>query len=197
MLRIRLMTGVVVLVLLGALWAIGGYTADLEQLAKETNTFTIQGRVTVDAYHYDEATGTYIHFYHDESSNLVVDIGLEWIEDQLGDSASATTDTARYISLSEDTGTPAVGWTQIPAEITTNGLDRQTGTFDGTIGVGQWEIENTFTAGASFTAVQLTGLQWSDTDASDNNLMAANTFISPVSLSSGDTLKVTWTLTLS
>ncbi len=232
MLRNRLITGVAVLVLLGAIAGCGGdleqppeaastlertveeaivvseqpaeeADVDLEQPDGETDGFTITGRVTVDAYHYDEATGTYIHFYHDESSNLVVDIGLEWIEDQLGDSASATTDTARYISLSlevEATGTPAAGWLVIPNELNGvpgTGLDRALGAYLTTGTTGEWTISHTFDADATYTDVGLTGLQWDATKGSSNNLLAANRFTTAVTLNNGDSLAVTWTLTLS
>ncbi len=233
MLRNRLMTWVVVLVLLGAITGCGGgigqspeeANVDLERIVEETiavleqpaeevdvdmeqptgeaATFTIKGWVTVDAYHYDEATGTYVHFYHDESSNLVVDIGLEWIEDQLGDSASATTDTAQYISLSlevEATGTPAAGWLAIPNELNGvpgTGLDRALGAYATTGGTGEWTITKTFNAGTTYTDVGLTGLQWDATKGSSNNLLAANRFTTAVTLNNGDSLTVTWTLTLS
>lgn len=219
MLRNRLLTGVAVLVLLGA---IAGCGADLEPPpeaantlertveetivvleqpaeeantleppAEETNTFSIRGWVTVDAYHYDEATGTYVHFYHDEGSNDLVNIGLDWIEDQLGDSPSDN--ASKWISLSLDPGSPAAGWTVIPAEITTGGLERAVGNYAST-GTGNWTITKTFTAGAIHDNVRLTGLQWALTPLT-NNLLAANTF-TPVSLGDGDSLTITWALTV-
>ena len=189
MLRNRFIIGVVLLVLLGA---IAGCGADSEQSPEMANTFTIQGRVVVDAYHYDEATGEYVHFYHHESENLLVTIGKDWIEDQLGDSPG--TDPAKWISLSTDTTSPVVGWTQIISEIASGGLTRAAGTYSST-DFGAWEIEATFNATATHTAVQLTGLQWSVTASSDNNLMAANTFAA-VTLNDGDALTVTWQLSV-
>ena len=220
MLRNRLMTGVVVLVSLVAITGCGGNIeqppeaadtldrtveeimvvseqpageadVDLEQPAEEANTLALRGWVTVDAYHYDAATGTYIHFYHDESSNLVVNIGLDWIEDQLGDSPA--TDPAKWISLSLDTGTPAAGWTQIPTEIAAGGLTRAEGTYADT-GTGNWTITKMFTATATHTDVQLTGLQWAS--SGDSNLLAANTFAA-VTLADQDSLTITWALSLS
>ena len=133
------------LALLVLLATIAGCGGDIGQLPEAANTFTIEGWVTVDAYHYDEATGTYIHFYHDESSNLVVDIGKDWVEDQLGDSPG--TDPAKWISLSTDASALSAAWTQIPTEITTGGLARAAGTYAST-GTGVWTISNTFTATA-------------------------------------------------
>lgn len=219
MLRNRLIIGVAVLVLLGV---IVGYAVNLEppaeevntlertaeetiavseqpaeepnvgliRPAEEANTFTIKGYVTVDAYHYDAATGTYVLFYHDESSNLITNIGFDWIEDQLGDTPA--TDPAKWISVSLDATSPGVGWTQIITEIAAGGLARAVGTYTST-GTGVWTIAVTFTASATHTNVQLTGLQWAS--SGDGNLMAANTFTA-VTLNNGDTLTITWTLTL-
>ena len=214
MLRNRLIIGVAVLVLLGAIAGCGGdlertveetiavseqpaeeANVDLEQPAEETNTLTLKGYVIVDAYRYDAATGTYIHFYHDESSNLVVDIGKEQIEAQLGIGGAANDDPSNWISLSSDTGTPAAGWLVIPAEINTaGGLDRAQGTY-GSTGTGAWEITKQFTADTTYTDVQLTGLHWGDIGT--NNLLAANEFTTPVTLNNGDTLTVTWQLSVS
>jgi len=215
MLRRRLIIGIALLALLGAT---AGCAADLERAVEETNAvteqpteeanileqppaeagaLTIQGYVTVDAYHYDEATGTYVQFYHDESSNLATNIGLDWIEDQLGDSPAG--DPAKWVSLSTDDSTPAAGWSQlelaeVSTEINSGGLSRAAGTYTN-IDVGSWEIEAVFNSTATHTDVQLTGLQWVVTPASDNNLMAANTF-TPVTLGNGDTLTVTWELSV-
>jgi len=172
----------------------------LEQPPAEAGAFTIEGWVTVDAYHYDEATGTYVQFYHDESSNIVTTLGLNWIEDQLGDSPSG--DPAKWISLSsDDTTAPAVGWSQletaaeVSTEINADGLSRAAGTYTD-IATGSWEIEAIFNVtGGPHADVQLTGLQWVVTPASDGNLMAANTF-DPVTLDAGDTLTVTWLLSV-
>lgn len=220
-LRNRLMTGVVVLVSLVAITGCGGNIeqppeaadtldrtveeimvvseqpageadVDLEQPAEEVHTLALRGWVTVDAYHYDEATGTYIHFYHDESSNDVVSIGLDWIEGELGgDSPTAT--SAQYISLSLDATSPAAGWTQIPTEIAAGGLTRALGAYADT-GTGNWTITKMFTATTGHSNVQLTGLNWAS--SGDSNLLAANTF-TPVTLADQDSLTITWALSLS
>ncbi len=187
----RLIVGVALIVLLGLVGAITANMVDSEQTPEPLTTLSIRGNVVVEAYHYDEATGTYVLFYRDESSNLVVNIGLDWVEDQLGDSPA--TDPAKWISLSLDATAPAAGWTQIISEIAAGGLSRAVGAYTDT-GTGVWEIEATFTASATHTDVQLTGLQWAS--SGDNNLMAANTF-TPVTLTSGDALTITWEITLS
>ena len=189
MLRNRLMAGLAVLALLGTIVGCGGDTGESSGAA---NTFTLDGYVTVDAYHYDEATETYVLFYHDEGSNVITNIGKDWIEDQLGDSPA--TDPAKWISLSND-GSSLATWTQLPTELNNdNGMGRWVGAYAST-GVGVWTITYQFTATGAVT-VQTTGLQWSVTLQNDNDLMAAKDF-TQVTLANGDKLTVTWTLTLS
>lgn len=135
--------------------------------------------------------GSTVWQFWDHHAGVLTTIGKNFIKGKLGDSAyGANGEFADDISLSTDTGSPAVGWTQIPTEITTGGLDRNTGTYAST-GDGTWTITYTFTATAGHTDVQLTGLQWLVTDGSDNNLLAADTF-TPVSLVSDDQLTVEW-----
>ncbi len=221
MTRNRLMIGVAVLVLLGAIAVFafglppettgvdqertveetiavsdqpaGEPNVGLAQPAEEATTFTLKGYVTVDAYHYDAATGTYVLFYHDESSNVITTIGLNFIEEHLGIGGATYDDPAKWISLSNDGGSSA-GWTELPIEINASGMTRAVGTYTST-GDGVWTIVATFTATGAVT-VQTTGLQWLVTPVSDGNLMAANDFTSVV-LAEFDTLTITWTLTLS
>ena len=199
MLRNKLMAGLAVLALLGTIAGCGGDTGESPGAA---NTITLQGYVTVDAYHYDEATGTYVHFYHDESSNIITTIGKDWIAQQLSGVPSAT-QIAKWISLSVDTTDPPNTWGQLAntaddasTEITTGGLARAVGTYAHTPGETTYTVVAIFNATALHTAVQLSGLQWVVTPGSDNNLMAANIF-TPVTLNDGDQLTVTWTITLS
>jgi len=189
----RLIAGVALIVLLGLVGAIAAFVVDQEQPPETVTSLSLRGKVVVEAYHYDEATGTYDRFYYYESSNDMVNIGFEWIELQLG-SDSPTAVAAQWISLSLDATAPAAGWTQIPAEIVADGLERADGTY-GSTGIGAWEIVHEFTASATLTDVRLTGLQWALAPL-DGNLMAANTF-APVTLNNGDKLTITWTITLS
>ena len=187
----RLIAGVALIVLLGLVGAIAAFVVDQEQPPETVTSLSIRGKVVVEAYHNYEATGTDDRFYYYESSNLMVIIGFDWVEDQLGDSPDTT--PAKWISLSLSTSSPAAGWTQIPAEIVADGLSRAAGTYSDE-GTGAWNIVATFTASATHTDVQLTGLQWAS--SGDSNLMAANTF-NPVTLNNGDALTITWILTLS
>jgi hypothetical protein len=124
-------------------------------------------------------------------AGVLTTIGANWIEDQLGDSPS--TSPADYISLSTSSSSPAAGWTQIVSEIASGGLSRAQGSYTST-GDGQWTIDYQWTASATHTDVQLTGLQYGA--SGDGNLLAADTF-TPVTLNNGDKLTVTWTITVS
>jgi hypothetical protein len=137
--------------------------------------------------------GTY-NILWSRHAGVLTTIGKNWIEDQISDSPSTT--PAAYISLSRNVTAPAAAWTIIPAEIDTGGgLDRTGGTYTST-GDGVWTVAHQFTADAGYTAVQLTGLQWSDTDSADNTLLCADTFAS-TTLANGDKITVTWTITVS
>ena len=130
--------------------------------------------------------------------NLLVDQGKDYILELMSgiDQTGATpgTDYAKYISLSTNSTAPDASWTVIPDEITSGGLERATGTCTRNA-VGNWTCEHTFTASASFTGVQLTGLNWNGT-AGAHSLVAAAQF-SAVNLEANDQLQIKWTITVS
>ena len=194
----RLIAGVALIVLLGLVGAIAAFVVDSEQSPEAVTSLSIRGKVVVEAYHYNEATGTYDRFYYYESSNTITIIGRDYIAQQLGGTPS---DEAKWISLSLNTADPPPNtWEELGGgaddEIISGGLERAVGTYDHTAGTNTWTIEAEFTASATHDDVQQTGLQWVVTVGSNGNLMAANHF-TPVTLTSGDALTITWTLTLS
>jgi len=124
-------------------------------------------------------------------AGVLTTIGLNYIEDQLGDSAGAEAD---YISLTTSASAPTNAWTIIPSEIVSGtGLDRAQGTYAST-GNGVWTITKQFTASGTHTAVQCAGFNWAS--SGDNNLLCADTFTS-TTLISGDKLTVIGTFTVS
>ena len=130
-----------------------------------------------------------------DNAGQITNIGKDFIEGKISDSAYGNnTKFADDISLSADAGAPAIGWTEIPAEIAADGLDRSHATYAST-GLGVWTVSHQFTASAQIVDVQLTGLQWDPTDESNNDLLAADTFTA-VTLENGDKLTVTWTVTV-
>lgn len=151
----------------------------------QTGYYRREAELSIDVGTYSLHVTVYVNGeYWDHHAGVLTTIGKNWIEDQLGDSPA--TDPAKWISLSTSSDSPAAGWTQIPTEITGNGLHRQAGTYAST-GDGVWTIEKQFTANATNTNVQLTGLQWAS--SGDNNLLGADTF-TPVTLNDGDKITV-------
>jgi len=134
--------------------------------------------------------------YLGKVANVFTNIGKNWTRNELGDTATASTNVARHISLSESSSTPVATWTILPTEITTGGCDRQSGAFTALTGNGSWKIEYTFSVTATFT-IRCTGLHWIATDNSDNNMIAAAQFGTAATVNSGDSLKVTWTNSVS
>jgi hypothetical protein len=128
--------------------------------------------------------------------NLVVNAGLNWLADIMSNTTTPTVNTqCNYIGLSNGAGTPAAGdttlATTVGAEITTNGLGRAQGTYTHSANATTYTIAHTFTAtgtqsaqaGAVFTAVSSGTMCFEDT-------------FSSASLLNGDTLSVTWTITI-
>lgn len=170
-----------------------GYGASLERraaLSIDVGTYSLHVTVYIQRAGEEEPT------YWDHHAGTLTTIGKNYIEGKLGDSSYANnTKFADDISVSTSTDSPAEAWTQIPTEITTGGLERASGTYAST-GDGVWTVSHQFTASATHTNVQLTGLQWDATAGSNNDLLGADTF-TPVTLNSGDKLTVTWTITAS
>ncbi len=148
------------------------------------------GHVKVEKYDAELGTWTTLTDKH----NLLVNNGKEYIKKQIGDGTSVATNSTKYISLSNDTTAPDAAWTVIPAEITTNGLDRASATYAAN-GTGAWNYTYTWTATGS-QAVQLTGLNYAETDGSDGNLFAALQFAA-TSLAVNDQLRVIWSISVS
>jgi len=103
---------------------------------------------------------------------------------------------ARYIGLTTDTGTPAVGDTTLASEITTNGLQRALATFAHTGGTTTFTLAKTFTASGTFTNVHKGGLFTAGTNAAGGVLVADTNLNADATLASGDSIAVTWTWTL-
>lgn len=82
----------------------------------------------------------------------VTDFGKDWIEQQIFSDVNYT-DNALYISCSNDETSVSTAWVELPSEITSNGLERATGSYLST-GVGSANVSTTF----SVTGTQSTCL---------------------------------------
>lgn len=178
------LSGALVLALI--LPSIGLSSIALPTAAKTIDSFAPHGYVIVSAKHADGS-----EFYHNEEHNLITTAGKDFIAAQIG-SASAATSGANYIALTNTAITPAAGDTTLSGEITTNGLGRALGTYAHTAGQNTFTVSKTFTATATQSA-QAAGLF---TASSSGTMMAENTFTA-VTLNNGDSLTITWTITLS
>jgi hypothetical protein len=132
------------------------------------------------------------------SHNLVVDQGKDFVKTQIS-GAINTTAKCLYIALSNNNNSvaPAAGWTNFNTQLTeiaAGNLSRANGTYT-TLGNGQWKVAYTFMATGTYGNITFAGLN-NDGSLSYADLFAANTFYS-VNMISGDTLNITWQITVS
>lgn len=126
--------------------------------------------------------------------NLLTNAGKDYYHAQIWTNTTAGGVGVNYIALSESTLTPAVGDTTLGGEITTGGLGRfPAPTRTHTPGTNTTTIANTFTATSGFTDVKASALF----NAASSGTMGhiANFTTGSGTLSSGDQLAVTWTMT--
>jgi len=147
----------------------------------ETPTYSGNLLVMVET---ESGTSTY------EVQNLVVTIGKTRVKDFLKDGTAGAENATKYISLSNDE-TPAAGWTNLPGELTENGLARVEGTVTNVDTV-EFTVENKFTCTGTGIAVKCSGLHWAP--SGDSNLWAAATFTA-ATLNENDNITITWTVT--
>lgn len=127
-----------------------------------------------------------------DKHNLITDAGQDFFSAQCLTNTSAGTRGAGFIALTENGTAPAVTDTTLTSEITTNGLARADATTKThSAGTDTTVIEHTFTASASFSTVQKSGLF---NASSSGTMFAENTFTS-TALATNDQIKVTWTIT--
>lgn len=125
-------------------------------------------------------------FFDKTVHNLRTNAGINW---QYGQMAGTTAAVCTYIALSNSGATPAATDTALASEITANGLARANGTASHTANATSYTIAYTFTATGAQSA-QNAGLL---NASSSGTLCFENTF-TQVTMASGDTLAVTWTI---
>lgn len=121
--------------------------------------------------------------------NLRTTVGIDYVADSLGKSASRPT-VAEYLALSENATAPAAGDTSLTGEITTNGLARAIATYAHTVAATSYTLSKTWTASGAFTAVQKAGMF---TAVSGGTMPFENTFTA-TALAINDQLSVVWTV---
>ncbi|TLY15055.1 MAG: hypothetical protein E6K84_01125 [Thaumarchaeota archaeon] len=142
--------------------------------------------------------------YRTASHNLITAGGIDWLMCSMSRSKTLCSTLANQIALTQTAITPLVAdcasgssACSLSGEITTNGLQRATGTFTPTndslnAATSTYTLAKTFTATGTFTNVQASGIF---TKASSGTMVFENTF-SATNMISGDTLAVTWTVTV-
>jgi hypothetical protein len=125
-------------------------------------------------------------FYDQWFHNLRTNAGINWQYNQM---AGTTAAVCTYFALSNDSGTPAATDTAVASEITTNGLARANATAAHTSNATSYTLSYTFTATGTQSAQKIGVLNAS----SGGTLCFENTF-TQVSMVSGDTLAVTYTI---
>lgn len=144
---------------------------------------SLELHVTMRHYRYGVQIG---YSYH---AGVLTTAGLNWIGGQLGGSPS--TDSAKWIALSNDPSAPSSAWTEIPGEITTGGMGRSVGVYDPTPGDGVWEIEFVFSP-TETASCQLTGLYYTSSGAG----LLASDLINLINYQADtDTVTITWEIT--
>jgi len=127
------------------------------------------------------------------TSNVLTNIGKEFVEDQLV--SPQTANYTKWISVSNSTTDCVATDTVLPGELNVAGLTRAECTITD-VGTGAWSCEKTFTATASVPNVRQGGYNWNSTATSSGNLLACATFTS-VNLEANDQILVRWNVTIS
>jgi len=123
--------------------------------------------------------------------NLVTNAGFDLISSAVSNTATQPA-ACNYIAVTNTAITPAAGDTTLSGEISSNGLTRAQGTYAHTNGTQTYTVSKVFTATGT-QASQATGLF----NASSVGTMCYEATYTQVTVNSGDTLTVTWTVTLS
>jgi hypothetical protein len=118
--------------------------------------------------------------------NLRTNAGINW---QYGQMAGGTAAVCTYIALTNTAITPAATDTALSGEITANGLSRALGTPTHTSNATSYTLANTFTATGTQAAQAAAIL-----NASSSGTMCFENTFTQASLSTNDTLTVTWTI---
>lgn len=130
------------------------------------------------------------------TTNLKTNAGVDFICNQIGNSALASASAvAKYMAISSDATAPSASDTTLTGEISTNGLGRQAATYGHTNG------QTTFTQQSVWSSITGTqnGIQKMAlfTAASVGTMVFETALAVSKSVSSGDTLTISWTGTVS
>lgn len=125
-----------------------------------------------------------------EDHNLIVTVGKSYLATWLT-AATQSTEFMSYIALGTGSTAPASGDTALQTELSGGGYSRVQGTLSSSSNV--WQNQATFSPGNGTAAITEAGIF----SASTSGTMFARQTFSVYNKAAGDTLIVTWTVTLS
>lgn len=146
-------------------------------------------------YDFDDDNGLWMYRKVDEDEqvfNVKTTAGIDFLFVQ-GYSITTGANGLNYIALSNDALTENTASTTLSNEISTNGLSRAQGTYAHTNGQSTATIDKTFTCATGAQAAQKSALFSAASTGTMNHVLA----FTQRSLQVGDTLQVTYTITLS
>lgn len=127
-----------------------------------------------------------------EITNLKTNAGMDFLHSQTYGTSGLGANGLNYVALSNDTVTETSASTTLSNEITTNGLARAQGSVAHTAGTTVTTIQKTFTATGN-QSCQKAALFTAASAGTMNHVLA----FTPRALASGDTIQVTYTITIS
>lgn len=135
--------------------------------------------------------------YEKWQKNLLTNVGRDFLHNQGYINTSAGTRGAGFIGLTTDATTPSASDTALASELTTNGVARaDASTKTHTTGTNVSTIQNTFTATGTVTAIAKAALFNAAGPPVNGTMVHEALFSSTVTLASGDSIAVTWTINL-
>ena len=158
----------------------------IKEVAQESPTLKLQ----IDSYTTVYDSNGKIKFYSEHPA-LLTNAGKESIEGILGNQFSSEP-TVDYIAVGGNTSAMSVTDTTLANEFATCGLTRAQGTYAST-GTGAWRLEKDFAVTGTCNNINSTALF----NASSTGCMLAEDVISNTNVINGDTLNITWTVSVS
>lgn len=128
-----------------------------------------------------------------DSQNVKTTVGIDFLFSQGYSAASVATTGFSFIALSNDTLTETSASTTLSTEIAANGLARAAATYAHTTGTSTATLAHTFTCATSAQAAQKAALFTLSSAGTMNHALS----FTQRSLQVGDTLAITFTITLS
>jgi hypothetical protein len=150
-------------------------------------------RWDVDSNTGDLIPAGYVLVDEQTSTNLKTNAGMDFLHLQGYGTTGLGANGLNFIALSNDALSETVTSTTLSSEITTNGLARAQGTVSHTAATTTTTIDKTFTCTTAPQAAQKAALFTASSAGTMNHVLA----FTQRSLQIGDTLQITYTITLS